>query len=186
MIGENEEICEVILNNTTLINKQKIVMNKYIMLSILSVFFLIGCTTVEDPIDNTKEETGKNEFTIDGKTYQIGITRWSTLLNSIMPSDESSLGALWMSFPDSVKLGTYKYTDGLFLKVTSGDLPVYHAKYDEVNVTITKIGSLGSYGGGNIEGTFSGTFYYFTTDANDMVNGGGEVQLSAKFATTAY
>jgi hypothetical protein len=63
-----------------------------------------------------------------------------------MPSEESKLGALWMSFPDSVKLGTYKYTDGLFLKVTSGDLPVYHAKYDEVNVTITKIGSLGSYG----------------------------------------
>lgn len=144
-------------------------------------FVLFGCTYPDDP-DELISSTYVTEFTVNGKTYNIGTTRWSAVINAIT-TDEGQKGNLEMNFPQNLKLGTYKFTDGYIL-IGYENLPTYNAVYNKVNVTITKIGSATSYGSANIEGSFSGTFVYYDLDSNGFATAEHEVQLSGKFSTT--
>lgn len=145
------------------------------------ILILFSCTQPED-VDELISNTYVTEFTVNGKTYNIGTTRWSTKLN-IITTDEGQKGNLEMSLPADLKLGTYKFTDG-YIMIGYDNLPGYEAVYDKVDVTINKIGTENLYGMGVLQGTFTGTFIYYETDANGVVNGGGEVQLSGKFNTS--
>ncbi len=142
---------------------------------------ITSCNKTSDE-PNTNSSKYISEITINGVTYDIGTTRWSTKLNTIF-TDEGQKGNLEMSLPDTVKLGTYKFSDG-YLMIGYENLPGYTAIYDKVNITITKIGSFSSYGSGNIEGFFSGTFFYYDVNSNGVATGTHEVQLSGKFSTT--
>lgn len=150
-------------------------------LIIILSLILFSCTEPEDA-DELISKTNVTEFTVNGKTYIIGTTRWSTVLNTIT-TDEGQKGNLLMSLPDDLKLGTYKLSDG-YIMIGYDNLPGYQAVYDKVDVTITKIGSENLYGMGILQGTFNGTFIYYETDANNVAIGGGEVQISGKFNTS--
>ena len=141
---------------------------------------MFACNSKEEEIDN--KAANITEFTVNGKTYNIGTTRWSTKLN-IITTDEGQKGNLEMSLPENIKLGSYKFTDGYIL-IGYENLPTYEAVYDKVDVTITKIGQNSSYGTANIQGSFNGTFIYFDIDSNGVATGEHEVQLSGKFSTT--
>lgn len=154
--------------------------NYLIFLSILFLFSCLPSDELEE--DNTTSKANITEFTVNGKTYIVGTTRWSFKLNSIF-TDEGQKGNLLMSLPDDLKLGTYKFTDG-YIMIGYDNLPGYEAVYDKVDVTINKIGTENLYGMGVLQGAFTGTFIYYETDANGVVNGGGEVQLSGKFNTS--
>lgn len=150
------------------------------LILILSLI-LFSCTDPDDA-DELISSTYVTEFTVNGKTYNIGTTRWSTVLNAIT-TDDGQKGNLEMSLPQNVKLGTYTFNDG-YIMIGYENLPGYSAVYDKVNVTITKIGSATSYGTANIVGTFSGTFVYYDIDSNGVATTQHEVQLSGKFSTT--
>lgn len=146
----------------------------------LGIIILVGCNPKEEEPENTAVDI--TEFTVNGKTYNIGTTGYSTTLN-ILFTAEGQKGNLEMSFPDDLKLGTYIFTDGYIL-IGFENLPTYEAVYDKVNITITKIGAISTYGTRNIQGTFSGTFIYFDIDSNGVATAEHEVQLSGKFSTT--
>jgi hypothetical protein len=149
---------------------------------LLSIIVLVGCNPKEE---EEPENTAAyiTEFTVNGKTYNIGTTGYSTILNALF-TVEGQKGNLEMNFSDELKLGTYKFTDGYILIGHESFSGSFQAVYDKVDVTISKIGTVTSYGTANIQGTFSGTFLYMETDSNGVLSGGSEVQLSGKFSTT--
>ena len=141
----------------------------------------VACEAKEEEPENTAAYI--TEFTVNGKTYNIGTTGYSTILNALF-TVEGQKGNLEMNFPDELKLGTYKFTDGYILIGHESFSGSFQAVYDKVDVTISKIGTATSYGTANIQGTFSGTFLYMETDSNGVLSGSSEVQLSGKFSTT--
>jgi len=155
---------------------------KTINYPIFFIFILLFSCAPADEVEEETINTYVTEFTVNGKTNNIGTTRWSTTLNIIF-TDEGQKGNLEMSLPENIKLGSYKFTDGYIL-IGYENLPTYEAVYDKVDVTITKIGQNSSYGTANIQGSFNGTFIYFDIDSNGVATGEHEVQLSGKFSTT--
>lgn len=148
---------------------------------LLCIIMFVACEAKEEEPENTAAYI--TEFTVNGKTYNIGTTGYSTILNALF-TVEGQKGNLEMNFPDELKLGTYKFTDGYILIGHESFSGSFQAVYDKVDVTISKIGTATSYGTANIQGTFSGTFLYMETDSNGVLSGSSEVQLSGKFSTT--
>jgi len=155
---------------------------KTINYPIFFIFILLFSCAPADEVEEETINTYVTEFTVNGKTNNIGTTRWSLKLNAIF-TDEGQKGNFLMSLPDDLKLGTYKFTDG-YIMIGYDNLPSYEAVYDKVDVTINKIGTENLYGMGVLQGTFTGTFVYYETDANNIAIGGGEVQISGKFNTS--
>ncbi len=147
---------------------------------LLCIIMFVACEPKEEEPENTSAYI--TEFTVNGKTYNIGTTGYSTKINALFTVDGQK-GNLEMNFPDDLKLSTYKFTDGYILIGHESFSGSFQAVYDKVDVTISKIGTATSYGTANIQGAFSGTFLYMETDSNGVLNGGGEVQLSGKFST---
>lgn len=122
---------------------------------------------------------GANEFTVDGKTYQIGETIWMEQIGMITHSEDAK-EHFSLTLPDQVEVGSFKVGTTNSTTMVLGGTPgtgTYWAKNNKVTVTIKRIGTTSTYGARKIEGTFSGTF---STSSSLK---GEEVEIKGKFST---